>query len=471
VINYSISGGTSPWTDADRGFLDLVNAGTFVAASAGNTNATITNPIGAVNHRGPWVMTVANSTHDRITKNRVDVAGGPQDVYGLKSAAPFASTINAMAVSSQSLGNLEGCTATGAFPAGSMTGRIALISRGTCPFEEKVANAVAAGAIAVLIHNNNGGPPILMGIGAATSVPSLMIGQAAGLAITTHLAGSPNAMVTIDATTVTSFDPVAGDVLNTGSLRGPVAGGIEVTKPDITAPGTNIMAAVSGGPTSYAFLSGTSMSGPHVAGAAALVMGLRSTWTVPEVKSAIMLTAEPDGFKDFTNGVPNNGPWDADDVGSGRVDLTQATRSGLVLHETFANFLAANGNQPAQRALNLASMRNGACVAGQTCAWTRTLRNTINQPSTWTVTVEDGPSLGLSVAPTTFSFTGVGVPGWDTVHGNGFETPVAPETIQLTVTASPAAPASATWRFAKVVLTENGSLSPPLRMTVAVRAQ
>jgi subtilisin family serine protease len=471
VINYSISGGTSPWGDADRGFLDLVNAGTFVAASAGNTNATITNPIGQVNHRGPWVMTVANSTHDRISKNRIDVAGGPQDVYGLKSAAPMAATINAMAVSSQSLGNLEGCTAGGAFPAGSMTGRVALISRGTCSFEEKIANAVTAGAIAVLVHNNNGGPPILMGVGAQTTVPSLMIGQAAGLAITAHLGTTPNAMLTIDATTVTAFDAVAGDVLNAGSLRGPIAGGIEVTKPDITAPGTNIMAAVSGGPTSYNFLSGTSMSGPHVAGSAALVMGLRSTWTVPEVKSAIMLTAEPDGLKDFTNGVPNNGPWDADDVGSGRVDLTKAARSGLVLHETFANFLAANGNPAAQRALNLASMRNSACTAGQSCAWTRTLRNAINAPSNWTVTVEDGPAMGLTVSPTTFSFTGVGVPGWDTVHGNGFETPVVPETIQLTVTANPALPASTTWRFAKVVLTENGSQSPPLRMTVAVRAQ
>src|SRR6267143_690802 len=68
VVNFSISGGTSPWNDNDRRFLDLVNAGIVVSASAGNTSATIPNPVGQVNHRGPWVMTVAASTKD---------AGGP----------------------------------------------------------------------------------------------------------------------------------------------------------------------------------------------------------------------------------------------------------------------------------------------------------------------------------------------------------------------------------------------------------
>ncbi len=64
VMNFSISGGTAPWTDNDRRFLDLVNAGIVVSASAGNTSASVPNPVGQVNHRGPWVMTVAASTKD-----------------------------------------------------------------------------------------------------------------------------------------------------------------------------------------------------------------------------------------------------------------------------------------------------------------------------------------------------------------------------------------------------------------------
>ncbi len=64
AMNFSISGGTSPWTDNDRRFLDLVAAGIVVSASAGNTSAGVPNPVGQVNHRGPWVMTVAASTKD-----------------------------------------------------------------------------------------------------------------------------------------------------------------------------------------------------------------------------------------------------------------------------------------------------------------------------------------------------------------------------------------------------------------------
>src|ERR1043166_5521935 len=63
VMNFSISGGNTPWTDNDLRKLDLVDAGVVVSASAGNTSASIPNPVGNVGHRGPWVMTVAASTN------------------------------------------------------------------------------------------------------------------------------------------------------------------------------------------------------------------------------------------------------------------------------------------------------------------------------------------------------------------------------------------------------------------------
>ncbi len=467
VVNFSISGGQSPWTDNDRGFLDLVNNGTLVAASAGNTSATVTNPIGTVNHRGPWVLTVANSSHDRISNNAVSVAGGPQNVYGLKSDAAFPADITAQVANSAALGNLEGCTAGGGFTAGSMTGKIALIARGTCTFEEKINNAVGAGAIAVIIRNNSAAPPIPMGLGTATMVPSLMIGQAAGQAIATFLTGNPTALATIDADTVVGIDPSVGDILNASSLRGPIAGGIEVTKPDITAPGTNIFAAYFGAANSYEFLSGTSMSGPHVAGSAALVKGLRPSWSVTEVKSALQMTAKKTGLKDFTNGTPNNGQWDADDVGNGRVDLTKAARAGLVMNETYANFLAANGNQANQRALNLPSARNTACTPS--CTFTRTVRNTLPGASSWTAAAANlGPGFTVSVSPTSFSFTGAGIPAADSIFANGFDTPVAPETRVITITATPTSNMTAIG-FGEVTFTEATARSPDLHVTVAVR--
>jgi subtilisin family serine protease len=471
VVNFSISGGANPWSpsESDRGFLDLVDAGIFVAASAGNTRPEIPNPIGQVNHRGPWMMTVANSSHDRINKNRIDVAGGPQDVYGLESAAPFVTDIAAPLVDASDLGNPIGCTAGGGFPAGSMLGQVALVNRGSCTFEEKINNAVAAGAIAVVVTNNNAAPPIPMAIGAATSVPSLMISQVDGQAISQHLDSQPGAVATIDADTAVSLDPIAGDILSASSLRGPIGGGIEVTKPDITGPGTNIYAAVAGGATDYDFLSGTSMSGPHLAGSAALVRSVRPDWTVPEIKSAIMMTAKKTGQKDFVNGTPNTGPWDADDVGSGRVDLTKAARAGLVMHETKAVFLAAEGSVGNQRALNLPSARNTDCTPS--CSWTRTVRNTLSGESNWTASAANiTPGFDLEVSPADFSFNGEGIPHPDTLFANGFEIDEpAVETQQIVITATPTGDLTGAVAFGEVVLAEAADRSPDLHVTVAIK--
>lgn len=73
-MNFSISGGTSPWADNDRVKLDLVDSGVFVAVSAGNTSLFVPDPVGNVNHLGPWVMAVAASTRD--TNNSGTAAPG-----------------------------------------------------------------------------------------------------------------------------------------------------------------------------------------------------------------------------------------------------------------------------------------------------------------------------------------------------------------------------------------------------------
>ncbi len=453
AVNYSISGGNSPWSDMDRNFLDMVNAGIFVAASAGNTSDAVPNPIGNVAHRGPWVATVANSTHDRISSNPVSVAGGPQNVPAIKSEAAFTSNRSGAIADSVALGNANGCTAGGGFPAGSMTGRIALINRGDCTFEEKGNNAIAAGAIGMIVANNNAGPPIVMGGTAAHSIPSVMISQSNGAAIRAHIGTNPTAVATMSSTTAIAIDPEAGDVLSAGSLRGPIPT-IEATKPDITGPGTNIFAAYNNTANAYGFMSGTSMSGPHIAGAGALIKTVHPTWTNPEVKSAIQMTADKTGLKDFTNGTPNNGPWDADDVGHGRVDLTKAALAGLVLNETFANFVAANGSAVNQRALNLASMRNTSCTPS--CTWTRTVRNTLGTASSWTATgASPNPNLNITVSPSSFSF-----PAGNTAA-----------TQTLTITATPTANLTAAVAFGEVVLSEAGDESPDLHLTVAIRGQ
>lgn len=395
VINFSISGGTSPWNDADRTFLNAINAGIFVAASAGNTSSGVPNPVGQVNHRGPWMMTVAASTHDQNLAARMSVDGpAPNgDLQGMViikgSTTPAGTAFDDLPLRSHAA-NIEGCTATGGIPAGLFTGVGALLRRGNCSFTEKITNAVNAGAAFVLIGNNETGGISMDTSGAPTTVPAYSLGAPIADRLFAYVAANPTA-------TTFSFVPNVGnpDMLGDFSLRGPTSGvALGLTKPDITAPGVSIYAAVNGG---YGRLSGTSMSSPHVAGAAALVRAVHPDWTPMQVKSALQLTAVRAGRKD-----DGASPWDPDDVGNGRVDLTVATKAGLVMDETFANFVAANpstGGDP--KTLNLPSMRNMACSTG--CTFTRQVTSKLNATSVWNATFEGPDGVVVTVTPAQFS--------------------------------------------------------------------
>lgn len=448
VINYSISGGRTPWGDADRLFLDAVNADIFVAASAGNTSTSIPDPVANVNHRGPWVMSVANSTHNRVVAFDFDVDGSLQDVPAQPSngiAFP-AGVTGANLRSAASLGNELGCTAGGAFAAGAFSGQIALISRGTCSFVEKINNAATAGAVGVIIYNNAGGPPIVMSA-AGTTVPSAMISRDPGLVIRDFLgAGVVASTVTGPAARIT--DDSFGDILNAGSLQGP-NNDFDVTKPDITNPGTNIYAAIgdiapSGGNAQFGFLTGTSMSSPHTAGSAALIRSAHPTWTPQEVKSAMQLTAKREGlWSDAAT------PWNPEHVGNGRVDLSKALLSGLVMNETFANFVASDpstGGNP--RTLNLPSMRFTNCPGE--CVWVRTFRNTLGVATTWNAEVEAPAGVSVTVSPSSFSFT-----------GNVNET----QTVTMTVRLSEAV---TTRRYGRVNFVELSDLAPDASLSFGV---
>src|SRR5207247_2065078 len=68
-------------------------------------------------------------------------------------------------------------------PAGSLTGRAVLVLRGNCEFEQKVINAAAAGAAAVVVYNRDGqDTPITMTGLVSATIPAAMIGNSAGVA-------------------------------------------------------------------------------------------------------------------------------------------------------------------------------------------------------------------------------------------------------------------------------------------------
>ena len=451
VINFSISGGTSPWNDNDRNFLDALNADILVAASAGNTNATITNPVGQVNHRGPWVMTVAASTQD-INIGAGLSATGPgtppantqkiltQTGSNTPAVVPFASTeirYNAA--------NPVGCTATGGFPAGFFAGSVALIPRGACSFAEKVTNAGTAGATAAFIYNNTFGTINMNTDGAI--IPSYSMTQAAGQDMLAFITSNGATPTTVKLESKIA-GPVQGDVLADFSFRGPTPGNLaDLTKPDITGPGVNILAAGRVADGNFFTISGTSMSAPHLAGSAALIRAVQPGWTPTEVKSALMMTAKITGFKE--NGTDS---WNVDDVGNGRVDLNFAAKAGLVMNETGANFLAANpvGGTINVKALNLPSVRNMTCTPD--CTFTRTVKSTLSTSANWTTSFMTVNGVSATVTPAAFTIA----PGATQVL-----------TIKVTPTGAPIiAPAVG---FGHIMLTAAGGASPVEHISVAVR--
>ena len=405
VLNFSISGGTSPWVDNDRGFLDAVEADIFVAASAGNNSQTDPSVISRVNHRGPWVMTVAASTQDQIIGPSLSMTGPgtpPAEIAGIPltpgSTTPVSSipSWTGKPVKTYTT-NIEGCTASGGIAAGTFAGSIAVLSRGTCPFAEKIQNAYDAGAEMVVIANNQPGS-ISMDTTGAPNVPAFSIGEAAtGAALIAFLDANSSGVGDVDAIAVGNTQ---GDVLADFSYRGPTPGSLaDLTKPDITAPGVNIYAATDPVSGQYQFMSGTSMSGPHVAGAAALVRGVHPDWTVTEVKSAMMTTTKTGGFQE-----DGSTSWNIDDVGSGRVDLTKAALAGFTMDESIANYLAANpsGGSINVKDLNLPAVRNMNCSPD--CTFTRKVTNRLSTSATWNTSFEaTAGGISATVSPATFT--------------------------------------------------------------------
>ena len=415
VINFSIgptAGGGSPWapSDSDRGFLDVVGAGILVSASAGNNGPTP----GLVSHLGPWMQTVANLTHNRSNQNAVSVAGAPASLQDMWGQLGVEDNFGGSDVIDEAIwagdvdpANFEGCNAWAGTP---FTGAIALISRGGCSFEDKIVNGEAAGAVAVIIFNHLSDIPFAMGGIEPANIPSLMIGLTDGQTMRDYIIGNPLPTVTMSATSVYTIDDTFGSWANSGTSRGPSQVDT-VTKPDLAGPGTNIFAAYAdqiGPPPQYSFLSGTSMSSPHAAGAAALMIAMYPDWTPAQVKSALMMTA----FAGLDEAGLASNP---DIEGTGTIDLEKAAKAGLVMDENFDNYLAANpstGGDP--KTLNIPSVRDPDCNG--VCSWTRTVCSALDVSTSWTVNTPGGSDFDVTATPSSFNLA----PSGQMIQG-GFE--------------------------------------------------
>ncbi len=334
VMNYSIGGGVDPYGEvAQLAFLDAYAAGIFISASAGNDGPDLDS----INNLQPWTATVANTSEKRVFTSVVELKGnvdGTLKLTGRSATGGFKGRVPL--VDAFDLGD-EFCV--NPFAPGSVAGVMVACQRGNTPQRTtKSRNVLAGGAIGMLLYQ---GPSFSGALREQHFVPTIHLDTPTSSVFIPFLVGNDTITAKFGGLKPTK---TKADVLAASSSRGGPGVTQGISKPDLGAPGTEILAGNTGNtfynpdddePSLFQILSGTSMASPHVAGAAALLRQAHPDWTPGEVHSALMTTAT--GKKLFTDdGATPAGPFE---VGSGRLDVARVADPGLTFDATKQDFL------------------------------------------------------------------------------------------------------------------------------------
>jgi subtilisin family serine protease len=430
IINYSV-GSTQTRITApdDLALMAATKAGVLTVVAAGNEGpnyGTIGSPAG-----GPWVITAAASSRDGKTSLEALQIDSPPAIAG-KIAAKEANFTPSLEDNGPIEGELiladdeddtledgsAGTTTDACEPlvnSSDISGKIALVQRGGCSFETKIAHASDAGAIAVLVYNIAGDAIVMNGDSELVDIPALMIGQADGNLILAQIDANATVNIVLDKSLFLS-QTETGNIVGSFSGRGP-APVADIMKPDVSAPGINILAgftpdAANATPgESFAYLSGTSMSTPHVAGVAALLRQAHPDWSPAALKSALMTTARQSLLS--SDGQSAAIPFD---YGAGHIVPNAATDPGLVYdvadaeYDAFAcgtqspavsaercdeladanySFAAADLNQPS---ITVSRLANDQTIS-------RRVTNVGEQSESYTANISAPAGIAISVTP------------------------------------------------------------------------
>lgn len=344
-------------------------AGAVVVVSAGNSGPgwdTLASPATA-----PSALSVGATTNSRTFGSSVAFEGHDA-VLALPGNGPAPDAIVSGEVADVSTLDESGL-ACGTLPEASLAGRIALILRGECTFEVKLANARAAGAVGAVIQAREESPdPVTMAVGEA-DLPAMMVAYADGESVREWLAAGEPLLATMN------FSPGKAPQ-KAGRLAGFSARGPNVDlsiKPELAATGTDVWVATQTldpfgdmwDASGYTLVNGTSFSAPMVAGAAAVVKAARPGLDAAAVRSALVNTAAA-ASDDASAWIQKSG--------AGVLDVEAAVRTKLASSTVTLGFGAGAPGEP---------------VEGRTFV----VRNTGEEPETFLVRVE--PRRG-AVTPT-----------------------------------------------------------------------
>jgi subtilisin family serine protease len=348
VLNLSLGGNYHGNNDLLAIGLDnAVDAGLVVAVAAGNSGpgqGTLESP-----GRARKVITVAASTNKHFVGQpfTYPASGGTEIGAAVGDFPP-------LPTGSFFLFDTHSTSCASVDPGAS--GKVAIIDRGGCTFSAKVRNAIAAGATGVVVINNVAGDPTAMAKdgGGGDDLPAVMIGKNEGAAL--RVANPPDASA---VATFQEFITLNQDILAGFSSQGPTNVDFAV-KPDVTSVGVNVLSSITcvgkgpgcpGDGSGWAFFSGTSMSTPHIAGSAAVLLNLHSDWTPAQIKSALVNRADL-VIKDAITGTHDVGPTAQ---GTGRENLSVAADATTWMDPVSASFGKVTVGHPTSVTITLSN--------------------------------------------------------------------------------------------------------------------
>ncbi|KAI5079122.1 hypothetical protein GOP47_0006793 [Adiantum capillus-veneris] len=440
----SLSVGSDPldyYNDAIAiGTFAAIWKGIVVSCSAGNSGPGAKS----VSNLAPWIFTIAASSIDRdfpapaVLGNKESFRGESLFVSeDTPKILPLVYAGNAV-VDGGNASDAGLCADPALFNKSMVKGAAVFCDRGGDIARVFKGFAVQqAGGAAMILGNDEASGNEL--IADAHVLPATLVDHADALTIKEYISTDPYPTAHIDFQgTKLGFKPAPA--VTAFSSRGPNLITPEILKPDITAPGLNILAAWTGfaGPTGvpedtrqveFNIISGTSMSCPHVAGVTALLKAAKPKWSPAAIRSALMTSARTidNTGKTITDKSTENAT-DPTAFGAGHIHPNAALNPGLIYDitpEDYVDFLCSLGYTESMLSVFVSSydcsnssiskpgdlnypsfsaVFNQSMNSTYTSTFTRTVTNVGFPNSTYTVSVVNPQYVNVSVEPSTLAF-------------------------------------------------------------------
>lgn len=343
IVNLSLGSDFGPIDDPENDIVNALNRqGILSVIAAGNANgyggvgdtySNLGNPANTVS-----ALTVANSIGSNYFVDQAEITA-PESIKG-RVTGDYSRDFNYAAASDKQLSGTvvaapeENKYACEVFPAGTdFGGKWVLIDwydgpgSFPCGSKKRFDNIEAAGGKGVVLTSN-----VMMedgGIAGNETIPGTRLNaeDSAKVRKATENGGTFDITLKNEWIESVSKPTNALDTLNSSSARGQ-HGSNGFVKPDVAAPGTNIMSAGVGKGNGGTVMTGTSMSTPHVAGVAALVLQAHQNYSPANIKAAIMNTATHDVK------TADGATYAVDRVGTGRIDAQAAVNTNVLVYNT-----------------------------------------------------------------------------------------------------------------------------------------